>query len=511
MQRGPGPTRPDGPIRRRGPAQRACGAAAFLPMVLVACASLPGAELRDAGTMRQSYALAGDAGPVVVLESGLGNGKGSWAPVFTDLSGFARVLAYDRAGYGRSRSPEATRDAATIVEELRDLLVHLELPPPWVLVGHSIGGQFVELFARTHPEEVAGVVFVDARHVDFSERCQTEQVERCDLPAIARWTLPAAARAELRAAPATEREIRAAAPFPPIPVRVLSAMKRPERMPNLRRVWAESQADLARSSPLARQETCSECGHYLHHDAPERVVEAVRSILREVEAQAASTRTRAGRDEGGGLPVGSPGEEGGTDDMDEWRRLRGLERAQWSDEVRSLLAATEGPVGEMVGDARPQTLNILLQLAHLPKVLGPFLGYASALALEGKLSRRDHELVALRAIWHARSDFEWGHHVAFARVAGLTEAEIARIPSGPAEPAWDEADRLLLEATDALCASQTVDDAIWARLRARLSDAELVELPMLVGTYTMLSMVANATGVPLEPGFPSLPEPAAGR
>jgi alkylhydroperoxidase family enzyme len=154
-------------------------------------------------------------------------------------------------------------------------------------------------------------------------------------------------------------------------------------------------------------------------------------------------------------------------------------------------------------------LNILLQLAHLPKLLGPFLGFASALALQGALSRRDHELVALRAIWHCQSDFEWGHHVAFARAAGLSDAEIARIPSGPAHPAWSDADRALLEAADELSRAHTLSDATWAKLRARLRDAELVELPLIVGNYTMLSMLANATGVPLEPGFEPLPRRAA--
>jgi alkylhydroperoxidase family enzyme len=180
--------------------------------------------------------------------------------------------------------------------------------------------------------------------------------------------------------------------------------------------------------------------------------------------------------------------------------------------MREQLAATAGPVSSMIGGPAPKgsgTLNILLQLAHLPKLLGPFLGFASALALQGLLSRRDHELVALRAIWHCRSDFEWGHHVAFAFAAGLSHDEIARIPAGPAHPTWSDADRALLEATDELSRTHTLCDATWAKLRSRLSDAELVELPLIVGNYTMLSMVANATGVPLEPGFVPLPRDAA--
>jgi alkylhydroperoxidase family enzyme len=161
----------------------------------------------------------------------------------------------------------------------------------------------------------------------------------------------------------------------------------------------------------------------------------------------------------------------------DWNRLRGLEPAHWSAEVRAALASTAGPVSALIGEKpgekasqkAPDTLNILLQIAHHGKVLAPFLGFATAMALHGKLSRRDHELVALRAIWHCQSDFEWGHHVAFARTAGLSDDEIARVPIGPAHHAWSANDRELLEATDELCKSQTLGDASWKKLRGRIS------------------------------------------
>ena len=88
---------------------------------------------------------------------------------------------------------------------------------------------------------------------------------------------------------------------------------------------------------------------------------------------------------------------------------------------------------------------------------------------------------------------------------GGGEAEIERIPDGPDAPGWSEPDRALLRAADELHASQQISDATWGALRSRFSDAQLVELPFVVGQYTMLSMVANATGVPLEPHLPDMP------
>ncbi len=250
-----------------------------LAFVALACTTLPGRSTHHGDTARHRYALTGERGPVVVFENGLGNSMSVWGPVFEPVSRFARAFAYDRAGVGGSRSDAATRDGETIVRELRTLLAELSLEPPYVLVGHSLGGQFVELYARMHPEEVAAVVFVDARHAEFGTRCLEAEAERCAVPWYAKLFLPGGPRGELAAAEATTDAIREAGPFPAIPVRVLTGRGQPPDMPNLRRAWAESQADLARLSPLGTQEICEACGHYVQRDAPERVIAAIRALV----------------------------------------------------------------------------------------------------------------------------------------------------------------------------------------------------------------------------------------
>lgn len=189
-------------------------------------------------------------------------------------------------------------------------------------------------------------------------------------------------------------------------------------------------------------------------------------------------------------------------------RLAPLPESEWGPEVRALLGGTHDRVADLEGaapEAERETLAILRTIAHHPKLLGPFLGFATALAQEGALSRRDSELLALRSSWNGQSDFEWGHHVVYGLHAGLTRAEIDRIPDGPAAAGWSDADRDLLRAADQLHRSQQIDDALWSRLAERYSAAQLVEIPFVVGQYTMLSMVANATGVELEPHFEPLP------
>jgi alkylhydroperoxidase family enzyme len=152
-----------------------------------------------------------------------------------------------------------------------------------------------------------------------------------------------------------------------------------------------------------------------------------------------------------------------------------------------------------------QTPNLLRAVAHHPHLLEPFLGFAAALAARGTLPRRTSELLALRAAWNCRSDFEWGHHARYALAAGCSEAEIDAVAAGPAAASWSEADRALLAAADELHARHAIADETWAALAAQWSPAQLVEIPFVVGQYTMLSMVAGALRVPLEEGLPRLP------
>jgi 4-carboxymuconolactone decarboxylase len=197
-----------------------------------------------------------------------------------------------------------------------------------------------------------------------------------------------------------------------------------------------------------------------------------------------------------------------VENADVTERIRPLDPTEWSEETRRLLGGTLDGVDDLEGAPRREgarPLNILLTIAHHPHLLGPFLGFAATLAIRGVLCRRDSELLALRAAWNCQSAFEWGHHVVYAKAAGLTDPEIARIVVGPSDAAWSAHDCCLLEAADELHCSQRISDETWRLLRTQFDEAQLVEIPFVVGNYTMLSMLANSTDVPLEAGLPELP------
>jgi pimeloyl-ACP methyl ester carboxylesterase len=254
----------------------------FIPTAVAClggCASLPKPDHLATPAGSFSYVTAGTGSPAVVFESGLGDGRETWQPVFAEVATFTTVFAYDRGGYGDSAARSPDRSARQIVEELRALLKAAHIEPPFVLVGHSIGGLYVNLFARTYPDEVAGVVFVDARHEDFSERCKAAAALVCAPPVVMVALAGGGAMQEYKYAPASMQQVRDAGPFPPIPVIVLTGTKKWLEGAAFNRVWLETQKEMSQLSPRGTHVVCDHCGHYVQRDDPRLVIDAIHDVI----------------------------------------------------------------------------------------------------------------------------------------------------------------------------------------------------------------------------------------
>ncbi|HUO15708.1 MAG TPA: alpha/beta hydrolase [Verrucomicrobiae bacterium] len=135
----------------------------------------------DVGGFRLNIDCTGTAipgAPAVILESGLGVPAIGWKLVQPGIAKFARVCSYDRAGYGWSDPPIVThRTSLQVAKELHVLLQNASVPPPYVLVGHSLGGYNIRVFNGQYPNEVAGAVFVDSSHPD-QLRYMTPQMKK---------------------------------------------------------------------------------------------------------------------------------------------------------------------------------------------------------------------------------------------------------------------------------------------------------------------------------------------
>ncbi len=135
--------------------------------------------------------------------------------------------------------------------------------------------------------------------------------------------------------------------------------------------------------------------------------------------------------------------------------------------------------------------------------MGEWGGYELSKRLSLRL--RDREIVIDRTCARCRCEYEWGVHIVFfAERAGFTSDQITSITHGRAtDSCWtDDRDRVLIEATDALHDGADIDDDLWQRLQAHISEEQALDLFMLVGWYHAISYAANAARVDTEPGAP---------
>lgn len=294
----------------------AAGAWAFA----TAAPALPEARGRFAefGTHRLHYTGAGTGheGPTVVLETGFSGASFAWSWVEPQVAGFARVLAYDRAGLGWSLASPGPHDADEVARQLAEVLRQSGAPPPYVLVGHSLGGIFVRRFAQLHPDLVAGLVLVDASHPEQDTRLPAFRdgdpflmvrigriLARLGLDELtgvadAADSLPADAANAARAFLATSRhwdamaaeargfrdslaQVRDGPSLPDVPMIVLSA---PLRAPE---GWMSLQAELADLTPTAEQRVIEEADHFgivTSQAQSAHTVRAIRDLLTRLES-----------------------------------------------------------------------------------------------------------------------------------------------------------------------------------------------------------------------------------
>lgn len=160
----------------------------------------------------------------------------------------------------------------------------------------------------------------------------------------------------------------------------------------------------------------------------------------------------------------------------------------------------------------PAVPNVLGTFVHHPAIAGPFLAYNRTLMGSPEVETRLKELMVLRVAWRTRSAYEWAQHTKLAPRYNITEEEIAKIDLGADADGWTPLEAELLRATDQLMDGYRIDDATWARLAKELTEAQLMEIVFVVGTYTCLAMAFNSFGLQVDPGtepavaLPTTPE-----
>jgi len=129
----------------------------------------PPGQLVDVGGYRLHINCTGEGSPTVVIESGWGDSSASWGWVQPEVAKTTRICTYDRAGMGWSEASPQPRTAREYAKELHTLLAKANEPGPYVLVGHSMGGFTVIVYAHDYPAEVSGLVLIDAQDLPTSD------------------------------------------------------------------------------------------------------------------------------------------------------------------------------------------------------------------------------------------------------------------------------------------------------------------------------------------------------
>ena len=240
----------------------------------------------SAGTLE--YVLSGEGAPTLVLLNGAGVTLEGWGRLYPDVEEIGRVFGWNRFGVGRSSKPVLPQTGTVIVDSLRELLATLDLAPPWLLVGHSLGGLHAQLFARRFPREVAGVVLVEPTHPRDRERLKGHEGRLAQVLSrvlsVPQKLLRANLDSEMDWIDAAAREVEAAGPFPPVPLAVVSGGQEPPRWlmsPEALRAKRANQKALAALSPRGRQVIARRSGHFPQLTQPQLVLDVLREVARE--------------------------------------------------------------------------------------------------------------------------------------------------------------------------------------------------------------------------------------
>jgi pimeloyl-ACP methyl ester carboxylesterase len=249
----------------------------------------PGRLVNIGGGRSLYLKCVGSGTPTVVLEAGFGDNTDTWSEVQPQLSETTRTCAYDRAGLGNSLPIPGVHDAGDEIQDLRQLLGHAHVGPPYVLVGHSYGGMLARLFANAHPAETAGVVLIEAVGRDQNRRLS--KIWRAQPAGVQQrvpnpTSEPVVEGVDLRSGQALDTKVTT---LGDTPLAVITRARDDPGDPLPRklrrgvdRLWATMQDELALLSSDHVHVTALSSGHYVQRSLngqPDVVISAVRAVV----------------------------------------------------------------------------------------------------------------------------------------------------------------------------------------------------------------------------------------
>jgi pimeloyl-ACP methyl ester carboxylesterase len=243
------------------------------------------------------YVLSGKGPPNIVLLNGAGVALEGWRALYPAVERAGCVFAWNRFGLKGSDEPRLAQSGAVVIASLRELLGYAGLTPPYVLVGHSLGGLYANLFARLYPQEVAGVMFLESTHPRDREvlRSHETQLTRAltKVLSLPQRLFKANLQSEIDSVDQLAQELESAGPFPPVPVTVLTGGANPPKWlmsPQALQARRAHQQELVRLSPCGEQVIAVKSGHFPQLTEPALVVDSLVRLIQRVGKNAGGGR-----------------------------------------------------------------------------------------------------------------------------------------------------------------------------------------------------------------------------
>lgn len=247
-------------------------------------------ELVDVGGVRVHVRCTGSGAATVLLISGFEADSSAWTAVEPMLSGRARVCSYDRPGTGTSDPAGAIATFTTQADHLRDLLAAVGEPGPYIVVGHSFGGARSVSFASAYPDEVIGLVLVDASPADWPEVLCAVADDGSDAATLVRslcagWSEPTS-NAEHLDVVAAFADVATVTTLGALPMAVISAVDRQlpaglatHEVDRLTDAWDRGQQRWSRLSTRSHLVPVDDSSHDIQLDHPDVVVDQIVRLL----------------------------------------------------------------------------------------------------------------------------------------------------------------------------------------------------------------------------------------
>ncbi|MBT0964150.1 alpha/beta fold hydrolase [Denitromonas iodatirespirans] len=237
--------------------------------------SIPGAQTDG------TFIIAGSGKPVVVFQSGFQEGKDSWHKVLPEIARTHQVFAYDRPGHGDAQFRKGRRDPCAIAAEERALLRSKGVNPPYVLVGHSLGGLYQYVFAKMYPQDVAGVVLLDPTHPRHLETLKKESPGSAAMLSVIRAVgFSQSDKAEFDDQAKCLDSINMRQPVS-APVELLvSGRFRSEEKGDFEKAVKRLRQDWLKILGISEYRTVWDSGHYIQDENPAAVLAAIRNVVR---------------------------------------------------------------------------------------------------------------------------------------------------------------------------------------------------------------------------------------